>query len=52
MIARQAYSAFSKGRHEASLNFGDCFAYALSKWSDQPLLFKGADFAKTDIITF
>ena len=50
-IARQAYSDFGKGRHPASLNFGDCFAYALAKSTGEPLLFKGRDFAKTDIET-
>jgi ribonuclease VapC len=48
-VARQAYSDFGKGRHPAGLNFGDCFAYALAKSSGEPLLFKGRDFAKTDI---
>ena len=48
-IARQAYLDFGKGNHPARLNFGDCFAYALSKTTGQPLLFKGADFAKTDV---
>jgi ribonuclease VapC len=50
-LARQAYSTYGKGRHEASLNFGDCFAYALAKASGQPLLFKGSDFSKTDLAT-
>ena len=40
-IARQAYRDFGKGRHKAGLNFGDCFAYALAKEMDEPLLFKG-----------
>lgn len=48
-IARQAFLDYGKGRHPAGLNFGDCFAYALAKTSGEPLLFKGADFAKTDI---
>jgi ribonuclease VapC len=48
-IARQAYRDFGKGRHKASLNFGDCFAYALAKEMDEPLLFKGRDFSRTDI---
>jgi ribonuclease VapC len=48
-IARQAYRDFGKGRHKAGLNFGDCFAYALAKESDEPLLFKGDDFRRTDI---
>jgi ribonuclease VapC len=48
-IARQAFIDFGKGRHAASLNYGDCFSYALSKASREPLLFKGKDFAKTDL---
>ena len=47
--ARRAYRRFGKGRHAAGLNFGDVFAYALSRTSGEPLLFKGDDFAKTDI---
>ena len=49
-LARQGYSDFGKGRHAAGLNFGDCFAYALSKATGEPLLFKGDDFRRTDII--
>jgi ribonuclease VapC len=48
-LARQAYRDFGKGRHKAGLNFGDCFAYALAKEMDEPLLFKGKDFSHTDI---
>ncbi len=48
-LARQAFSRFGRGRHPAALNFGDCFAYALAKVRDEPLLFKGEDFLKTDI---
>jgi ribonuclease VapC len=49
-IARQAYRDFGKGSgHPAGLNFGDCFAYALSKDTGRPLLFKGDDFARTDL---
>jgi ribonuclease VapC len=48
-LARQAYRDFGKGRHKAGLNFGDCFAYALAKEVDEPLLFKGDDFRHTDI---
>ena len=48
-IARQAYLDFGKGNHPARLNFGDCFAYALSKSTDRQLLFKGDDFSKTDV---
>jgi ribonuclease VapC len=50
MIARQAYRDFGRGSgHPAGLNFGDCFAYALAKACDETLLFKGDDFAQTDI---
>jgi ribonuclease VapC len=48
-IARQAYVDFGRGNHAAALNFGDCFAYALSKTTGEPLLFKGNAFAQTDI---
>jgi len=49
-IARDAYRDFGKGSgHPAKLNFGDCFAYALARESGEPLLFKGGDFAHTDI---
>lgn len=48
-LARQAFLDFGKGRHRAGLNFGDCFAYALAKATGEPLLFKGADFAQTDL---
>lgn len=48
-VARQAYRRFGKGRHAAALNFGDCFAYALSRTLAEPLLFKGGDFALTDV---
>ena len=47
--ARRAWRRFGKGNHPASLNFGDCFAYALADLMDEPLLFKGGDFAQTDI---
>ncbi len=51
-IAREAYRDFGKGsEHPAKLNFGDCFAYALAKYSREPLLFKGDDFIHTDIIS-
>jgi ribonuclease VapC len=40
---------FGKGRHPARLNLGDSFAYALAKVTGEPLLFKGEDFARTDI---
>ena len=48
-VARQAFRRFGKGRHPAALNFGDCFSYALSQVSGEPLLFKGNDFSKTDL---
>ncbi len=48
-IARQAYLDFGKGRHPAGLNFGDCFSYALAKVIDEPLLYKGEDFSRTDV---
>jgi len=49
-IAREAYRDFGKGSgHAAGLNFCDCFAYALAKATGEPLLFKGKDFAHTDV---
>jgi ribonuclease VapC len=48
-IARFAWRKFGKGRHSAALNFGDCFAYALTKTSSEPLLAKGEDFRQTDL---
>lgn len=49
-IAREAYRDFGKGSgHPAGLNYGDCFAYALAREFDEPLLFKGEDFRHTDI---
>ena len=47
--ARRAFRRFGKGRHAAGLNFGDVFAYALARAAGEPLLFKGEDFAKTDV---
>lgn len=47
--AAEAFLRFGKGLHPAKLNFGDCMAYALAKSLDAPLLYKGDDFAKTDI---
>lgn len=50
MAARMAYRDFGKGSgHPARLNFGDCFAYALAKELDEPLLFKGNAFSATDV---
>jgi ribonuclease VapC len=48
-IARDAWRRFGRGNHPAGLNFGDCCAYALAQSSGEPLLFKGLDFAGTDI---
>jgi ribonuclease VapC len=49
-IARQAYRDYGKGSgHPASLNFGDCFSYALARAKREPILFKGADFVHTDL---
>jgi ribonuclease VapC len=48
-IARVAWRKYGKGRHPAGLNFGDCFAYALAKVLDLPILFKGDDFTHTDL---
>lgn len=49
-VARRAYRDFGKGRgHPAGLNFGDCFAYALARSTGAPLLYKGQDFARTDV---
>jgi ribonuclease VapC len=47
--ARRAWRRFGKGRHPAGLNYGDCFSYALAFTRQEPLLFKGDDFSKTDI---
>lgn len=48
-IACEAFRRFGKGRHPAALNIGDCFSYALATQLGAPLLFKGGDFARTDI---
>lgn len=49
-IAREAYRDYGKGSgHPAGLNFGDCFAYALARDKGEPLLYKGVDFAHTDV---
>jgi ribonuclease VapC len=48
-IARSAWRRYGNGRHAAALNFGDCFSYALAKFTGEPLLAKGTDFALTDI---
>lgn len=47
--ARRAWRRYGKGRHPAGLNYGNCFSYALAASRGEPLLFKGEDFAKTDV---
>jgi ribonuclease VapC len=49
-IAGEAFLRFGKGRHPARLNCGDCASYALARFRNIPLLFKGADFTRTDIV--
>jgi ribonuclease VapC len=46
----EAYGRWGRGVHPASLNFGDCFAYAEARRLDSPLLFVGNDFSQTDIV--
>ena len=48
-MAHDAFLKFGKGRHPASLNYGDCMSYAISRVAGHPLLFTGRDFTKTDI---
>ena len=48
-LSRLAFLRFGKGRHPAALNIGDCASYALAKSRAVPLLYKGQDFAKTDL---
>jgi ribonuclease VapC len=48
-LTTEGWRRFGKGRHPAGLNLGDCFAYALARARGQPLLFKGEDFARTDV---
>ena len=50
-LAVRAFLTYGKGRHPAGLNLADCFAYALAKSRGAPLLFKGDDFSKTDIVS-
>ena len=50
-IARDAFVAYGKGRHAAALNLGDCASYAVAKARGLPLLFKGNDFAFTDLMS-
>jgi ribonuclease VapC len=48
-VGKEGFRRFGKGRHAAGLNYGDCFAYALARALDEPLLFKGDDFSRTDV---
>lgn len=49
-LAFEGYRRWGKGVHPAALNLGDCAAYALAKSLDAPLLFKGDDFSRTDVL--
>lgn len=49
-LAHEAYERYGKGRHPAGLNLGDCCAYALARHAGEPLLFKGTDFTRTDVV--
>jgi ribonuclease VapC len=49
-VAIEAYARFGKGRHAANLNFGDCLTYAVARLADQPLLFVGDAFRRTDVV--
>lgn len=49
-LARAAWRRYGRGRHPAALNFGDVFAYALARARGEELLFKGDDFAQTDVV--
>lgn len=50
-VAVDAWRRFGKGRHRADLNFGDCFSYAVARIHALPLLFKGDDFTRTDLVS-
>ncbi len=49
-VSSEAFAHYGKGRHPARLNYGDCMTYATSRCADEPLLFVGDDFARTDLI--
>ena len=49
-LAEAAYASFGRGLHPAGLDFGDCFAYALARETGEPILFKGDDFTRTDLV--
>ena len=48
-LAIAAHNRYGKGQHPAKLNMGDCFAYACAKANGAALLYKGDDFARTDL---
>ena len=48
-LAREAFKRYGKGRHPAQLNFGDCLSYGAARYYRSTLLFKGDDFAQTDV---
>ncbi|MBL8924590.1 MAG: type II toxin-antitoxin system VapC family toxin [Myxococcaceae bacterium] len=50
--ARDAFCRFGKGRHPAALNMGDCITFATARHTALPLMFKGEDFAQTDVERF
>lgn len=50
-VAAKAFVRYGKGRHPARLNYGDCMTYATAYVADQPLLFTGKDFGKTDVVS-
>lgn len=50
LIAADAIRRFGKGRHPAGLNYADCMVYAVAKLANAPLLYKGRDFARTDLV--
>jgi ribonuclease VapC len=52
VLAIAAYGRYGRGgSHPAGLNFGDCFTYALAKLTGEPVLFKGSDFSRTDLVS-
>lgn len=51
-LALDAWRRYGKGRHPAGLNLGDCSSYALARFIGEPLLYKGEDFAKTDVARY
>jgi ribonuclease VapC len=52
VLAIAAYGQYGRGSgHPAGLNFGDCFTYALAKLTGEPVLLKGSDFSRTDLVS-